>query len=159
MNKNLFNELGKNLLSVVKLLSEDKELKQLLKYPVTNPYELKEPTFQEVYLKNITVLPKVDFEQLKEGIVVVNIPRGDRLYDNDEFFDNYFSIDIFTTMDSWIINDLILRPFKIMQIIQNKIDRKRLTGIGTIELKNFSLEVVSEEVTCYHMVFGVNTDE
>ena len=63
---------------------------------------------------------------------------------------------VYTTLDTWIINDENLRPFMIMSEIEKSLKNKRINGIGTMKYKGFDLSTLTDKLSCYQMVFYID---
>jgi len=64
---------------------------------------------------------------------------------NPEFRDNIISFDIVCHFDQWNLKDFELRPYKIAAEIDSMVNRKKLTGIGTLEFLGANQIVLSDE--------------
>ena len=153
---NFLKELSSVQMKMVKILSKDIILCKLLKFTDEDPLSKELDKNDDVFMKNITVIPKVNYENLKEGKVVVNLPYASVDGVNDESTNLIFMVDVFTTLDTWVTIEDKLRPIMIMERIGNALHRKRLSSVGLILFKTFELEVVSDEVSCYHMRFEID---
>ena len=150
-------ELGSNLFLIAKRLLQNNNLCCLLvnsemeplKNPVENPFSLLN--------KNIKVVPKIDESEFnQESKLALVFPSGSLNDDNEEFKNVEFHILVYTTLDTWIINDENLRPFMIMSEIEKSLKNKRVNGIGTMRYKGFDLSTLTDKLSCYQMVFYID---
>ena len=75
--------------------------------------------------------------------------------ENSEFRNFTLNIEVFTPLTQWIIKNESLRPFCIMGEIQNSLLNKTINGLGKIVGGDFSLNFLTEEISCYEMEFSI----
>ena len=150
-------ELGSNLFLIAKRLLQNNNLCCLLvnsemeplAHPVENPFSLLN--------KNIKVVPKIDESEFnQESKLALVFPSGSLNDDNEEFKNIEFHILVYTTLDTWVVNDENLRPFMIMSEIEKSLKNKRVNGIGTMRYKGFDLSTLTDKLSCYQMVFYID---
>lgn len=150
-------ELGDNLFKIATHLLTNQNLCRLLVNDDKDPLarEVKEP--YQLLNKNIVVVPKINEEEFdRESKIAIVFPYGERNDSNKEFKNLRLDVLVYTTLDTWIINDTSLRPFMIMSEIETSLKDKRINGIGVIEYENFELTTLTDKVSCYRMVFTIN---
>jgi hypothetical protein len=150
-------ELGSNLFLVAKRLLENNRLCRLLVNSNMNPLDIPINDSFSLLNKNIKVVPKIDESEFdQEGKLALVFPRGSLNDDNEEFKIVEMHILVYTTLDTWIINDENLRPFMIMSEIEKSLKNKRINGIGTMKYKGFDLSTLTDKLSCYQMVFYID---
>lgn len=150
-------ELGNNLFLVAKRLLENNRLCRLLVNSNANPLEVPINDSFSLLNKNIKVVPKIDESEFnQESKLALVFPRGSLNDDNEEFKIVEMHILVYTTLDTWIINDENLRPFMIMSEIEKSLKNKRINGIGTMKYKGFDLSTLTDKLSCYQMVFYID---
>lgn len=165
MGKNKYKEIGSISKKIAMKLQTNPQLCRLLKYTDSNPLSSERPNWdinkEPLLHKNILIIPKINCEELTDNKIVINIPLGSTDLQNDDFAQVTIYIDVFTKMDQWIIEeeDDMLRPFKIMSLVEEEISGKRISSIGTLKFSNFEQEVLDNDVTCHHMTFYVSTND
>ena len=87
----------------------------------------------------------------------MRVVNGNANDENDEFRNINISFEIFVPLTQWFIKDANLRPFCIMGRIlkrpkgeNNRRDWEESGG-------NFSLNFLTEEMSCYEMSFSIIT--
>ena len=83
-------------------------------------------------------------------------PYGETNDSNDEFKNLNFDVLVYTTLDTWVVNDKSLRPFMIMSEIETSLKDKRMNGIGTMRYENFELTTLTDKISCYQMRFTID---
>ena len=150
-------ELGSNLFLVAKRLLENNRLCRLLVNSNVNPLDIPINDSFSLLNKNIKVVPKIDESEFnQESKLALVFPRGSLNDDNEEFKIVEMHILVYTTLDTWIINDENLRPFMIMSEIEKSLKNKRINGIGTMKYKGFDLSTLTDKLSCYQMVFYID---
>jgi hypothetical protein len=150
-------ELGNNLFLVAKRLLENNRLCRLLVNSNVNPLDTPINDSFSLLNKNIKVVPKIDESEFdQESKLALVFPRGSLNDDNEEFKIVEMHILVYTTLDTWIINDENLRPFMIMSEIEKSLKNKRINGIGTMKYKGFDLSTLTDKLSCYQMVFYID---
>lgn len=144
--KSSFLSVEKNLSLIIDKILSNNRLKKLLYYTskdcLDKPNLTEEETFSLIG-KQIKIVPKVFIDGKIENCLVITfnnfIPS-----DNPEFRESILEFDIFCNYDIWNLGDFSLRPYKIAAEIDDMLDGKRLTGIGTVEFMSSAQKVVDE---------------
>ena len=79
--------------------------------------------------------------------------RGRHNSENREFKDINISVEVFVPLTQWFIKDSNLRPFSIMGEIQKSLDGKTIDGLGKMQGGDFDLNFLTDEISCYEMLF------
>ena len=156
MVRNL-EELGPNLQKVVVRLQSNQNLLKLLYYSDKDPYshpDLTEKQIQEeVFEKLIKIVPRVGPKETAQSLISLRVVNGMTNRGNSEFRDIGLAIEVFVPLTQWMIKDTNLRPFSIMGEIQKSLNGKIVNGMGKIQGGDFSLNFLTEEISCYEMTF------
>ena len=151
-----FNEMGDNLMDIVKRLLTNQSLCKLLEYTDKNP--LKHPDFintKELLHKRIRIVPKVEPQEDTKSTLVVMFVNGYK-NSNPEFKTLSLLVYVYCPFEEWQINDNQLRPFAIMSEVQESLDGKQVKGLGRLQLKEFSLDLITDEMGAYKMDFTLD---
>lgn len=158
-------EMGSNLQNVVKRLLANQNLLKLLYYTDKDPLNgediNQEIIKKEIFEKLVKIVPRVGAEA-KEGaqsIVAFRVIRGRKVHSNTEFQNIVLAFEVFVPLTQWIIKDESLRPFLIMSEIQKSLEGKVVEGLGRFEFGGFDLNFLTEEMSCYEMIFNIVTYE
>lgn len=150
-------EIGDNLFKIAEQLLKNQLLCRLLVNDDNDPLarEVKQPF--SLLGKNIVVVPKINEDDFdRESKIALVFPYGETNDSNDEFKNLRFDVLIYTTLDTWVVNDKSLRPFMIMSEIETSLKDKRMNGIGTMRYENFELTTLTDKVSCYQMRFTID---
>jgi len=151
------NELGPNLQKIVTRLQANQDLLKLLYYsdkdPLSHPDLTEKQIQEEVFEKLIKVVPRVGPKETAQSLISIRVINGMTNRSNSEFRDIGLGIEVFVPLTQWFIKDTNLRPFCIMGEIQKSLNGKVVNGMGKIQGGDFSLNFLTEEISCYEMSF------
>ena len=154
-------EIGENLIKIVQRLEANQNLLKLLYYTDKNPLSNTDLTEQqikeEVFEKLIKIVPRVGPKETSNSIIAIRVVRADKNSANDEFRDILIQIEVFTPLTQWIIKGTQLRPFAILGEIQKSLDNKTVNGLGKMKGGDFTLNFLTDEISCYEQSFGITT--
>jgi hypothetical protein len=154
-------ELGPNLQKIITRLQADQKLLKLLYYTDKDPLSQQDLTTEqiknEVFETLIKIVPRITPAETAKSIIAMRVVNGNANGENDEFRDINISFEIFVPLTQWFIKDANLRPFCIMGRILKDLKGKTIDGLGRISGGDFSLNFLTEEMSCYEMSFSIIT--
>lgn len=154
-------EVGLNLQKIVTRLQSNQNLVKLLYYSDKDPLSNEDLTSQqiktEVFEKLIKVVPRVGPKETAQSLIALRIVRGDSNPSNGEFRNFQIGIEVFVPLTEWIIKDSNLRPFAIMGEIHKSLNDKIIDGFGKITGGDFQINFLTEEISCYEMVYYITS--
>ena len=152
-------ELGPNLQKIVTRLQTNQNLLKLLYYndkdPLSGTDLTNDQIKNEVFEKLIKIVPRVGPKETANSLISLRVVTGRLNRENDEFSDIGLAIEVFVPLTQWFIKDENLRPFCIMGEIQKSLNNKVINGIGKISGGDFSINFLTEEISCYEMTFDI----
>jgi len=158
MIRNL-GELGINLQKIIARLMANKDLVKLLYYTDKDPLSGEDLTTEqiqnEVFEKLIKIVPRVGPKETARSIISLRVVNGNVNSSNSEIRNFTIGIEVFVPLTQWIIKSSSLRPFCIMGEIQKSLTNKNINGLGKITGGDFSLNFLTEEISCYEMTFRI----
>ena len=155
-------DLGIILRKIVTRLSTNQNLLKLLYYTDKDPLSQKdldkEEVSKEIFDKLIKITPKVNSEDIEnsKSVIALKFDSGTKT-SNGEFRDIKLSVESFVPLTQWFVKGDNLRPFMIMGEIENSLKGKDINGLGKIYGGNFTLEFLTEEISCYEQDFIITT--
>lgn len=156
MVRNL-RELGPNLQKIINRLQSNQKLLKLLYYndkdPLSQPDLTPAQIQNEVFDKLIKIVPRIGPKETANSLISLRVVNGMTNRSNSEFRDISLCIEVFVPLTQWAIKDTNLRPFSIMGEIQESLNGKVVNGLGKIQGGDFSLNFLTEEISCYEMTF------
>ena len=154
-------DVGPNLQKIVSRLQANQNLLKLLYYTGKDPYSEDDLTpsqiKDEIFEKLIKVVPRVDSKDTAQSLVALRVVRGRSNEGNDEFRDFEIDIEVFVPLTQWFIKDSNLRPFAIMGEIHKSLNNKTIDGLGKMVGGDFQINFLTDEISCYEMVYGITS--
>ena len=146
--KSSFLAIDKDMELLVNHFLKNDRLLKLLYYDTPNA--LQQPSVPqdkalEMFGKQIKIVPKLKVDKPEFCYVIISFDNFTPNMTNTEFRDNIISFDIVCHFDQWNLGDFALRPDKIAAEIDSMFNKKRLTGIGTIDFLGANQIVLSDE--------------
>lgn len=153
-------EMGPNLIKMMKRLLANQNLLRLLNYTDKDPLSTDKPDLKgtDAYKQGdngtIRIIPIIGTKEDSTSILTLRVLKGIPS-SNPEFLDIYFAIEIFVPNEQWIIKGDNLRPYSIMGEVQKSLENKNINGLGTIRGSGFSVNFFTEEVSAFIMNFKI----
>ena len=155
-----FAVMGQNTFLIANKIMKDQTICKLLKYQTRDALTNKAyPNVDgaELINKQILIIPKVyDDSNDKMSYItaifdgfVVNIL-------NPEFKISTVRFDIACPYDEWLLNEESLRPYLIMERIDNLFNQQELAGIGTLQFWRADALTLSPWIGGYSMRYKIN---
>lgn len=152
-------ELGSNLQKIITRLESNQNLLKLLYYTDKDPLAKADLTNkqiqEEIFEKLIKIVPRVGPKETAKSLISLRVVRGIQNSENTEFRSFTLGIEVFVPLTQWFIKSDSLRPFCIMGEIQKSLLGKTVNGLGKISGGDFSLNFLTEEISCYEMNFEI----
>ena len=162
MVRNL-GELGLHLQKIISRLQANQNLLKLLYYTDKDPLSHDDLTADEirdhVYEKLIKVVPRVGPKETAQSLISMRVTRGITNHGNDEFRDFLIQFEVFVPLTQWFIKDSNLRPFAIMGEMQKSLNNKTIDGLGKMEGGDFSINFLTDEISCYEVSYSITDYE
>lgn len=160
MSQRRFAVMGDNTFRILNKLINNQRICRLLKYQVRDPFnEEKYPDVDGVELlnKQILAVPKIyDASVEKMSYIVAVFDNFVVNSFNPDFKVSTVRFDIACPYDEWILDENSLRPYLIMQEIDNMFNQGKLAGIGNLQFYNSTMLVLTPQMGGYSMTYKVN---
>lgn len=160
--KNL-TELGPHIQEIIKRLLLNDNFVKLLYYtdknPLSNPALTNEQKQKDIYNSLLRIIPKISAKETAQSIVSIQVEKGSLNSENNQYRDFLITFEIFVPFTQWIINDINLRPFAILGEIQKSLNKKRISGLGTISGGDFEVNYLTEELSCHKQYFQITLND
>ena len=152
--------MGTNTFNIANKLMTNQRLCRLLKYQVRDPFdENKYEPVDGVDLlnKQILIVPKIwDESTEKTSYVVALFSNFTTNIINPEFKLSTIRFDVACPYDEWVLNEHSLRPYLIMQEIDDMFNGARMAGIGTLQFVRAEAIVLTSQIGGYSMLYQIN---
>ena len=154
-----FEVMGTNTFNIANKLMSNQNLCRLLKYQVRDPFEKKYPDVDGIELlnKQIMIVPKIfDDSTEKTSYVVAIFSNFVTNVLNPDFKLSTIRFDIACPYDEWVLNGQSLRPYLMMQEIDNMFNGAQMAGIGTLQFVRAESIVLTPQIGGYSMLYQIN---
>ena len=155
-----FAVMGQNTFNIANKLMQNQRLCRLLKYQVRDPFD--EEKYENVdglllLDKQIMITPKIwdDSTEKTSYIVALFNTFTTNMINPDYKIDN-ISFDIACPYDEWVLNGHSLRPYLIMQEIDEMFNGAQMAGIGTLQFVRADRNVFTSQIGGYTMQYHIN---
>lgn len=155
-----FAVMGLNTFKIANKLMSNQKLCRLLKYQVRDPFnEEKYPKVDGADLinKQILIVPKIFDDSTEKMSYVTALFDGFVVNQiNPEFKVSTVRFDIACPYEEWLMDDQSLRPYLIMQEIDEMFNGAKMAGIGTLQFYRADPLTLTPWIGGYSMVYKIN---
>lgn len=156
-------DLGPHLQKIITRLQANQNLLKLLYYTGKDPLSEEDLTEDqirnEIYEKLIKVVPRVGPKETAQSLISMRVTRGRQNSGNTEFRDFLIQFEVFVPLTQWFIKDSNLRPFAIMGEMQESLNNKKIDGLGRMTGGDFSINFITDEISCYEVSYSITDYE
>lgn len=159
MSQRRFAVMGENIFRIATKIMKDQTLCRLLHYTDRTPLSKEKPDVNGVDLlhKNILVVPKLPDEvETKENYIVVLFDNFIANGSNPDFKIATVRFNIICPFDEWLIEESSLRPYLMMQRIDELFNEEKIAGIGNLKFSNAEELIISPQLAGYNMEYVVD---
>ena len=155
-----FAVMGNNAFNMANKLMSNQRLCRLLKYQVKDPFD--EQKYQDVdgvllLNKQIMITPKIwDESTEKTSYIVALFNSFVTNIANPDYKIDTIGIDVACPYDEWVLNGHSLRPYLIMEEIDNMFNGAQMAGIGTLQFVRADRNVFTSQIGGYTMQYSIN---
>lgn len=151
-----FLSIEKDLGIIMDQIIGNQRLKKLLYY--TSRDALKRPNLNadqtlQVLRENIKMYPKIKVYPKLMNYINISFDLFTENKKNPEFRDNTIEFDIICHHDQWLMDDFMLRPFRIAAELDTMFTDKHLTGIGTLQFKSLTDIILTDEFSGVCLIY------
>lgn len=130
-----FAVMGENLFKVLDQLVQNQKICRLLKYQNSDPLseELEDVDGIELLNKQIIIVPKIpENEDIECSYIIVVFDKYVVNPNNADYKLSTLRFEVVCPYEEWLINEDSLRPYLLMQEIDNTFNEAKLGGIGKL---------------------------
>ena len=155
-----FAVLGTNTFNIANKLMTNQRLCRLLKYQVRDPFNKEkydDIDGLDLLNKQIMIVPKIwDESTEKKSYVVALFSTYNINIINPDYKLATIRFDIACPYDEWVLNEQSLRPYLIMQEIDDMFNGAQMAGIGTLQFLRAESIVLTSQIGGYSMLYQIN---
>ena len=161
-----FAVMGENTFRIANKIMLNQNVCRLLKYHTRDPFLMKDPITgkdqpevdgAELINKQILIVPKIyddSTEKMSYITAIFNSFVVNQM--NPEFKISTVRFDIACPYDEWVLNGHSLRPYLIMQEVDDMFNQAQMAGIGTLSFVRAEALVLTPQIGGYSMVYQIN---
>lgn len=153
-----FAVMGKNTYKIIEKLTNNQRVCRLLKYQTRNPFDPNLPDVDGVELlnKQLCIVPKIyDGSTEKMSYIVAVFDNFVINSLNRDYKISTVRFDIACPYDEWALDDQSLRPYLLMQEIDNMFNQKSMAGIGNLAFYRADALTLSPQIGGYSMEYKI----
>jgi hypothetical protein len=161
-----FAVMGDNAFKLANKLVSNEKLCRLLKYQTRDPLKETDPITGkaqpdidgvDLLHKQILIVPKVFDDSTEKMSYVIAVFHSFVVNQmNSEFKVSTIRFDIACPYDEWVLNGHSLRPYLIMQEIDEMFNGAQMAGIGTLSFVRADSIVLTPQIGGYSMLYRIN---
>ena len=156
-----FAVMGQNLFKILNRLSHNQKICRLLKYQNNNPlyfHKEKQPDIEGTTLlnKQLLYVPKYPEEGVECSYVMAVFNNFIINPSNPDFKLTTIRFEVVCPYTEWIIEENNLRPYLIMQEIDDMFNQAKLNGLGNLQFVRAEPLTLSPQMGGYSMVYQIN---
>lgn len=154
-----FAVMGDNLFNITNKLTSNQRLCRLLKYSTKDPFSVDYPDINgdELLNKEILLIPKIpDNDNFETSFIITSFQSFKVNPENAEFKVSVIRFDIVCPQSCWILNEGSLRPYLIMQEIDETFNEAKIAGLGNLKFLQSDQLTLSPQLAGYSMYYTAN---
>ena len=155
-----FAVMGTNTFNIANKIMQNQKVCRLLKYQVRDPFDKdKYPDVDGIDLlgKQILIVPKI-FDDSTEKMSYVTAVFSNFIVNaiNPDYKISTIRFDIACPYEEWMLSEHSLRPYLIMQEIDDMFNQAQMSGIGTLSFVRADALTLTPWIGGYSMVYQIN---
>ena len=154
-----FAVMGDQLFNILNKLINNQRLCRLLKYQNTQPFndDLEPVNGLELLNKQLIIVPKIPENDDKEcSFIIVVFDKYIVNPNNDDFKLCTLRFEIVCPYEEWLLDENNLRPYLLMQEIDEMFNQKRIEGLGKLQFSHSVPLTLSPQMGGYTMYYNIN---
>lgn len=155
-----FAVMGDNTFTIANKLMQNQNICRLLKYQVRDPFDkdkYDDVDGAELINKQILIVPKIfDDDTEKTSYIVALFDNFVVTMGNTEFKIATIRFDIACPYEEWLLDGHTLRPYAIMQEIDNMFNESKMAGIGKVQFYSANPLTLTPWIGGYSMYYKVH---
>lgn len=153
-----FAVMGTNLFKILSKLCHNQRLCRLLKYQDTIPFseEYEDVDGTTLMGKQLLYVPKYPEDGIECSFVMMVFNNFMINPNNPDFKLTTIRFEVICPYSEWIIEENNLRPYLIMQEIDDMFNQAKLSGLGNLQFVKCEPLTLSPQMGGYAMVYQIN---
>ena len=156
-----FATAEKDLAKITEKIMGNQKILKLLYYNTSDCLSNADITdaaiLSEIANDNVRIVPNLKIPINTGSYLMITFDQFSINATNPEYMDNLIIIDVLCPIDVWMMDDYMLRPYKLMHELNIMLDKKKLNGIGKINFIGANLLNLGD-YTGYQLAYSVIND-
>lgn len=151
-----FLSVEKDMETIVTEIFKNERIKKLLYHTSKDALNRPELTAEQtasLFTNNVKIVPKITVDKEALNYIIVSFDNFTGNATNPQFRDNLISFDIICHFDQWHLGNFKLRPYRIAAELDEMLDGKHLSGIGTLEFISCNQIILNDEFGGLSLMF------
>lgn len=157
-----FTDIGHDLKGILNRLLKNDRLIKLLYYSQSDIENLPNLTKAEkvsMINDHIKIIPRLPKDIESKNYLVIQMDSFTPIGNNSRMRGFLLSFDVLCHADNWIMDDYMLRPFKILQELDSMFNMSKLHSLGPVNFVSANQILINEELMGYSIYFKVHDFE
>ena len=155
-----FAVMGTNTFNIANKIMQNQRVCRLLKYEVRDPFDKnKYPDVDglDLLVKQLLIVPKI-FDDSTEKMSYVTAVFSNFIVNamNPDYKISTIRFDIACPYEEWMLSEHSLRPYLIMQEIDDMFNQAQMSGIGTLSFVRADALTLTPWIGGYSMIYQIN---
>lgn len=154
-----FAVMGTNTFNIANKLMQNQRLCRLLKYQTRDPFNEEKPNVDGLDLlnKQILIVPKI-FDDSTEKMSYITAVFSNFVTNafNPDYKLDTIRFDVVCPYDEWVLDGHSLRPYLLMQEIDDMFNQAKMAGIGTLSFVRADAIGLTQYLGGYSMTYSIN---
>lgn len=154
-----FAVMGENLFRIINKIITNQRICRLLKYQCSTPFDKSLPDVDGIELlnKEVAIVPKLyEKDNLEYSYIVVLFNKYIVNPNNSDFKISEIRFEVICPFNEWILDEQNLRPYLLMQELDNMFNQAKLSGIGNLQFVRSDPLVLSPHLSGYTLIYQIN---
>ena len=150
--------MGENLFRIMTKIAHNQTVSRLLKYQNTSPLDetLEDVNGIDLLNNQILVVPKYPESGKESSFILIIFDNYSINPVNPDFKLTSIRFDIVCPYSEWVIDAGNLRPYLLMQEIDQMFNQSKLSGIGNLQFATSEPLTLSPHMGGYSMFYQIN---
>lgn len=154
-----FAVMGSNAFKMANAIMSNQRICRLLKYQCRSPFskDLPDVDGEDLINKQILIAPKVFDESTEKMSYIIAVFDYFAINQfNPEFKTSTIRFDVVCPLDEWFLDEESLRPYLLLQELDNTFNQAKMSGIGTLQFHRFDTLTLSPQLGGYSIYYKIN---
>lgn len=158
MSQRNFATMGESLFRIINKIMDNQTICRLLKYQDANPLSEDKPQVDGADLlhNQIIMVPRIPEDGIECSFVIVVFDQFVVNPNNPDFKISRIRFDVVCPYEEWVVNAGSLRPYLIMECLDDMFNGSKLSGLGKLQFTHSTPLTLSPQMGGYSLYYQIN---